>query len=171
MCFASRCTTSTASTQLRPEPSKQVRAYYLAQAKGHFLTVLAKTASLLVDLRSLKYIGFETDMHLFARRGAETREDLQRLLAEDDLLAQQAWDLVVALLHTRCCSLAWRCGSWPSLLALFASPEKEDCQRALYLLRLGWEAYTVAEELAGGSRFLGKVVQKPPRSTTLMKEV
>eukprot|EP00974_Lingulodinium_polyedra_P008313 792741-Lingulodinium_polyedra.AAC.1 len=120
---------------------------------------------------ALKYIGFETDMDFLAGQHSEKSPGVQRLLHKDAVLAQQAWDLVVALLHNRCKSMAFYCSSWPGLLALFAAEDPAVQRRAHAILLEDWEAYSGAKEVAGGSTFLAKVTQCSPFSTTLMKEV
>ena len=104
----------------------------------------------------LGHIGFETSFgFLKAKRLTDAHE---RKLGEGDLMAKQAFDLVVALLRFRLGSMSWhRC--WPGLLALFGSADEKGREESLQLLKDDYDAYKGAKLLVAASPILGEGVR------------
>ena len=148
-----------------------VVAFYLGMARCSFLHPLARMCGRLTDMASLRLVGFHTSLEGLTGRKAEEKATVQRVLQHDDLLAEQAFRLVVCLLHARCKSCGWYCGSWPGLLALFASDQGAVQQEGLRLLRADWAASNQELGLAGASSFVEEMVKRSPLNTTVMREV
>eukprot|EP00974_Lingulodinium_polyedra_P002346 218824-Lingulodinium_polyedra.AAC.1 len=100
-------------------------------------------------------MGFETDLRPFRK----IHGDLDRILEDQDILAGQAFQLVLGLLRNRGASMSWH-ASWPGLLALFISDAREDQEEGLRLLRQDWEAYQAALTRAEQAPWLSKATQK-----------
>eukprot|EP00974_Lingulodinium_polyedra_P130944 11215788-Lingulodinium_polyedra.AAC.1 len=120
------------------------------------------------DLNTLRFVGFLTDFDLVqgSRRSAATK----RLLEDNDQLASQAFDLVVALLRQRAAAMSWHASTWPGLLALCGSADPVDQDAGLARLRADFAAFTAAKALAPTSTFLGKVCAKSAFATRLVSE-
>ena len=140
--------------------------YYLRNAGGAYQTVLCDICRLLVDLPTLSYCRFATEL----RRFSKDTPDIVRELQEQEELADTTFRLVVHLLRFRASSMAWHC-CWPGAAALFTSPDRGEQEEALRLLRLDYSAYCAACEYSGASSFLAKVCKKNAFSTTLMSEM
>eukprot|EP00974_Lingulodinium_polyedra_P092425 8954768-Lingulodinium_polyedra.AAC.1 len=67
--------------------------------------------------------------------------------------------------------MSWHWGSWPGLLARFASDNLQAKREALQLLRADWQAFVAARELQEAAPFLATLVRKSPFSTVLLKEI
>lgn len=146
---------------------EEVFNYYLAAATGSWQDPLKQVCKLLTDLPVLEWVGFQTTrLHRLAKEGEETSRELQ----DQDGLAKQAFDYVVALLHFRAASMSWH-SSWPGKLPLFGSEAQEDQDGAWTELASDWAAFQRAKELCGSSTFLQKVTKRSPFSCTLMAEV
>ena len=135
-------------------------AYYLEAARGSFLTTLAATCALLLDVHSMAFVGFCTDWAVLKGHDPDVREGL---LLQDDSLAQRAVDIVVGILRFRCSSMSWHCSCWPGKLALFLSNDQEECRQALADLKADWEAWAEARTWAEASPFPAGCREEVPR--------
>ena len=139
---------------------EDVLSYYVKQAKCGFMAPLEVTVALLMDLNTLKFVGWDTSFGKYKGHTPGAVAELERILQDNDHLAQQAFSLVVNLLHYRCSSMAWHCASWPGQLALLASPDLVDQQLGLRQLRAYHRVWQEAQALAGGSILLDKLTKK-----------
>ena len=86
---------------------EETKAFYCAAAKGRWLEDLQKTCDFLVDLPSLRCMGFATDWSCISKRSSA--EDLG-LIPQTELAAQTA-DLCLPFLAKRTASMSWHAKS------------------------------------------------------------
>ena len=124
--------------------------------------------ALLDDIHILGIVGFQTSFGDLKK--AVLAQEHERRLDDDDLLAQQAFDLTLGILKFRVGSMSWHV-SWPGLLVRFGSEVRSGQEDALEVLRRDDDCFQHAQDLVGASPFLGKMCQRSPFKTRLMSEV
>ena len=125
--------------------------FYLQAAKGSYLQELQACVKVLEHLPTLQHLGFDVAFTALPR--GNLLQPRHPIVQHQDDLAEQAVNLLTAILAERCSSMAWHSHQYPGLVALLGSTSASDREAFLQSLRLDHAAAKEVAALSSGSAF------------------